>query len=43
MQSKTAVVKISERGRCTIPEEVRKSLGFDGDEVYTEVTVHYDE
>jgi len=43
MQSKTAVVEIDERGRCTIPVEVRKALGFDGEVVLTEVEVYYDE
>lgn len=40
MDSKTTTVRIDEKGRCTIPVEVRESLGFDGSDVITEVEVY---
>jgi len=43
MPSKTTTVKIDEDGRCTIPVEVRESLGFNGEVVYPEITVHYND
>jgi len=42
MVSKTTTVEIDEQGRCTIPVEVRKALGFNGDKEIVEITVHYD-
>jgi bifunctional DNA-binding transcriptional regulator/antitoxin component of YhaV-PrlF toxin-antitoxin module len=43
MSSKTATVEIDEQGRCTIPVEVRKALGFKDESVITEIEVRYDE
>jgi len=43
MPSKTATVEVDEQGRCTIPVEVRKALGFNGRKEYVEVKVYVDD
>lgn len=42
MATKHATVRVNEQGRCTIPVEVRESLGFDGEEAMVELAVAYD-
>lgn len=38
---RTTTVDVNDRGRTTIPQPVRKELGFDGEEATVEITVRY--
>ena len=42
MASKAATVEVDEKGRCTIPVEVRKALGFNGESQIVEIVVKDD-
>jgi bifunctional DNA-binding transcriptional regulator/antitoxin component of YhaV-PrlF toxin-antitoxin module len=43
MATKTATVKLDENGRCTVPVDVRRALGINGEETYVEIEVTADE
>lgn len=42
MARKTATVEVNEQGRCTIPVEVRKALGFNGEEALVDLEIEYE-